>query len=120
LLLDLESIRNPVQIVPSRVLDRIGVLDLEIDDLFICPDHVRKEAEVKNTARKSTPTPKQSEFAISLAVYIQTIIGPCSLCCHEEEEQEQVSNEDENDFNWTGRVHKTFRLAVATPSIVDP
>jgi hypothetical protein len=73
--LDLKNIRNPVQIVPSRVLDRIGVPDFEIDDSFIYPDHMRKEAEAKDAARKRTPTPKPSEFAISLAAYIQTVIG---------------------------------------------
>jgi hypothetical protein len=66
-LLDLENIRNPVQIVPSRVLDRIGVPDFEIDDSLIYLDHMRKEAEAKDAARKRTPTPKPSEFAINWA-----------------------------------------------------
>jgi hypothetical protein len=66
-MLDLENIRNPVQIVPSRVLDRIGVSDFEIDDWFISLDHMRKEAKMKDAARKRTPTPKPGELAISLA-----------------------------------------------------
>jgi hypothetical protein len=60
-LLDLENIRSPVQIVPSRVLDQINVSDFEIGDSFIYPDHMRKEVQVKD-AHKLTPTPKLSEF----------------------------------------------------------
>jgi RNA polymerase subunit RPABC4/transcription elongation factor Spt4 len=47
---------------------------------------MRKEAEAKDAVRKRTPTPKPSEFAISLAAYIQTITEMCPLCGHEEEE----------------------------------
>jgi hypothetical protein len=105
-LLDLENIRNPVQIAPSRVLDRIGVSDFEIDDSFIYPDHMGKKAEAKGAARKCTPTPKPSEFAMSVAAYIQIVIGTCPLCDHEEEEQ--VSNEEESDSNSTDPPHVTF------------
>jgi hypothetical protein len=42
-LLDLENIRNPVQIVPRRVLDRIGVPNFEIGNSFIHPDQMRKK-----------------------------------------------------------------------------
>jgi hypothetical protein len=107
-LLDLENIRNPVQIVLSRALDRSGVSDFEIDDSFIYPDHMRKEAEVKVAARKRAPTPKPSEFAISLAAYIQTITGTCPPCAHDEDEQ--VSNEEESDSNSTDPVRLTFGL----------
>jgi hypothetical protein len=64
-LLDLETIKNPVLIVPSRVLDRIGAPNLEIDDSFVYPDHMSKEVRVEDAARKRAPTPKPSEFAIS-------------------------------------------------------
>jgi hypothetical protein len=94
-LLDLETIRNPVQIVPSRVLDRISAPDFEIDDSFIYPDHMRKETEVKDAARKRTPTLKPNEFVINLEAYSQVITGTCPLCGHEEEEQ--ISNEEEKD-----------------------
>jgi hypothetical protein len=96
-LLDLENIRNPVQIVPNRVLDGIGVPDFEIDESFIDLDHMRKEAEAKDTSRKRTPSPKPSEFATSLAAYIQRGTGTCPLCGHEEEGQ--VSNEGESNSN---------------------
>jgi hypothetical protein len=61
------NIRTPVQIVPSRALDRIGVSDFEIDDSVIYPDHMSKEAEAKDAACKRTPIPKPGEFPISLA-----------------------------------------------------
>jgi hypothetical protein len=117
-LLDLENTKNPVQIVPSRVLDRIGVPDFEIDDSFIYRDHVTKEAEAKDAARKRTPTPKPSEFAIGFAAYIQTVTGTCPLCGHEEEEQ--VSKEAESDSNETDPVQVTFGLTFVTLSIADP
>jgi hypothetical protein len=44
-LLDFENIRTPVQIVLGRILDQIDVPDFEIDESFIFPDHMRKEAE---------------------------------------------------------------------------
>jgi hypothetical protein len=96
-LFDLENIRNPVQIVPSRALDRMGAPDFEIDDSFIYPDHMRKEAEVKNVAHKRKPTPKPRESAISVYAYIQTITGTCPLCSYKEEKQ--VSNEEEFGSN---------------------
>jgi hypothetical protein len=96
-LLDLEKIRFLVRIVPSKILDRIGVPDFEIDDSFIYPDHMRKEAEVKDVTRKRLRTPKPSEFAISLAANIHTITGACPLCGHEEEEQ--VRKDEESDSN---------------------
>jgi hypothetical protein len=117
-LLDLENIRNTVQIVPSRVLDRIGLPDSEIDDSFTYPGHMRKDAEAMDAARKCTPTPKPSEFAISLAAYIQTKTVTCPLCGYEEEDQ--VSNEKESDSNETDLIHITFRLAFMTLSIADP
>jgi hypothetical protein len=47
---------------------------------------MRKEAEAKDTDRKGTPTHKPSKFTISLAAYIQTVIGTCPLCGQKEEE----------------------------------
>jgi hypothetical protein len=96
-LLDLENIRNPVQIVPSGVLDQIGISDFEIDDSFIYLDHIRKEAEAKDAARKRTPTPKPSEFVISQAAYIQIVTRTCPIRGHKKENQ--VSNEEESDSN---------------------
>jgi hypothetical protein len=117
-LLDLENIRNPVQIIPSRVLDRSGFPDFEIDESFIYPDYMRNEAEVKDAASQHTLIPKLSEFAISLAAYIQTITGTCPLCDHEEEEK--VINEEESGSNSIDLVHVTFPLAFVTFSIADP
>jgi hypothetical protein len=74
-LLDLENIRNPVPIVPSGILDRTGVSDFEIDDSFIYPDHMRKEAEAQDAARKRPATPEPGEVAKGLAAYIQTVTG---------------------------------------------
>jgi hypothetical protein len=79
---------------------------------------MRKEAEAKDAARKRTPTPKPSEFAISLTTYIQTVTGTCPLCGCEEEEQ--VSNEEESDSKSTDPVHVTFGLTFVTLSIADP
>jgi hypothetical protein len=79
---------------------------------------MRRDTEVKDAARKRTPTPKPSEFATSLGAYIQTISGTCLLCGHEEEEQ--VSNEEESESNQIDPVHVTFRLAVVALSIADP
>jgi hypothetical protein len=80
--------------------------------------HRNPEAEAKDAARKRTPTPKPSEFAISLAAYIQTIIRTCPFCGHEEEEQ--ISNEEENDSNSADPVHVNFGLTFVTLSIADP
>jgi hypothetical protein len=96
-LIDRGDIRNPVQIEPSRVLTRIAVPDVELDDPFIYPDQMRKEFEGMNTVRKYAPTPKSSDFAISLAAYIQAPSRTYLLCGREEEEE--VSNEEENDAN---------------------
>jgi hypothetical protein len=117
-LLNLNNIRNPVQIVPSRVLDRISVPDFEINESFIYLDYMRKEAEVKDAASQRTPIPKPSEFAISFAAYTQAITGICPLCGHEEEDQ--ATNEEESGSNSTDPVHVTFRLVFVTFSIADP
>jgi hypothetical protein len=61
-------------------MNRIGALGFETNDSFIYSDHLRKETEEKDAARRRTPTPKQGEFAISLAAYIQTVTGTCPLC----------------------------------------
>jgi RNA polymerase subunit RPABC4/transcription elongation factor Spt4 len=58
---------------------------------------MRKEPEAKDVARKCTPIPKPSEFAISLAAYVQTETGMCPLCGHEEEAQ--VNNKQESYSN---------------------
>jgi hypothetical protein len=94
-LLDLDDIRNLVQIDPSRVLARIALPDSEFDESFIYPAEMRKDAERMNAARKRAPTPKPSDFAISVAAYIQAAAGTCPLCGHEEEEE--LSNEEESD-----------------------
>jgi hypothetical protein len=87
-LLDLDDIRNPVQIDPSRVLARIALPDSEFDESFISPAEMRKDAEGMNAARKRSPAPKPSDFAISLAAYIQAAVGTCPFCGHEEEESD--------------------------------
>jgi hypothetical protein len=65
------GIRNPVQTDPSRALDLISVPDFELDDSLIYPDQMTKESPARNSLRKREPTPKPSEFAISLAAYIR-------------------------------------------------
>jgi hypothetical protein len=52
-LVDLDDIRNPVQIDPSRVLARIALPDSEFDGSFIDPAEMRKDAEGMNAARKT-------------------------------------------------------------------
>jgi hypothetical protein len=79
---------------------------------------MRKKAEVKDAARKRTPTPKWTEFAVSLVAYIHTVTGTCPLCGHEEEEQ--VSNEEESEANQTDPVHVTFGLTFVRLLIVNP
>jgi hypothetical protein len=58
---------------------------------------MRKEAEVKDSACKCMPTPKPSEFAISLTAYIQTTTWMRPPYGHKGEEQ--VSNKEQNDSN---------------------
>jgi hypothetical protein len=94
---DLDNIRNPVQIDPSRVLDRISVPDSEPDDSFIDPDQMTKKGPARDAPRKREPTPKPSGFAISLAAYIQAPAGTCPLYGHREEQE--VNNKEESDFN---------------------
>jgi hypothetical protein len=100
-LLDLNDIRNPVQIEPSRVLGRFAVPELELDDAFIYPDEMQKEVEGMNATRKRAATPKPSDFAISLAAYIQAAAGTCPLCGHEEED---AGSEEESDSNETNPI----------------
>jgi hypothetical protein len=115
---DLENVRPPVQIFLSRVLDRIAFPDFEIDESFINPDHMRKEAKVKDPAGKCMLTPKASEYPINSAAHIQTRTGTCPLCGHEEEKR--VSHEEKSEANETDPVRVTFRLAFVTFSIADP
>jgi hypothetical protein len=96
-LLDLDNIRNPVRIDPSRLLDRISVPYFELDDTFIYPDQMTKENPPINGPRKREPIPRLSEFAISSAAYNQATAGTCPLCSHSEEEK--VSKGEESDSN---------------------
>jgi hypothetical protein len=41
---DLDDIRNPVQIPPSRVLAQIALPDSEFDDSFISPAYIQAAA----------------------------------------------------------------------------
>jgi hypothetical protein len=65
-LLDLDDIRNPVQLDTDRVLARIAVPCFELDGSFIYPDQMGKGAEGKNAARKLVRVPKSSELDIRL------------------------------------------------------
>jgi hypothetical protein len=114
-LLDLDDIRNPVEIDPTRVLTRIALLDSEFDDSFIYPVKMRKNAEGMNAARKLAPAPKPSDFAISLAACIQVAAGTCPLCGHEEEEE--FSNEKESDASKKHPLLIIFRSAFVMYSI---
>jgi hypothetical protein len=76
------------------------------------------EADAKNAARKRTPTPKPSEFAISLAACIQTVTGTHLLCDHQEEGQ--VGNGEKSDYNQTDPIHVTFGFTFVTLSFADP
>lgn len=81
--LDLDRIRNFVQIDPNINLARIMVPSFELDGSFIDPIQMRNEFEGKNAA----PVPKPSEFAIIRAAYIQAAAEARPLCGHEKEDR---------------------------------
>jgi hypothetical protein len=108
-LFDLDDIRNPVQIDPSRALNRILVLDFDLHDFFPRPDERTKESPFMNAPGKHEPTPTPSWFDISLAAYIQVTGGACPLGGHDEEEE--VSNEEDSNSNSANPFLFIFRWA---------
>jgi hypothetical protein len=73
---------------------------------------MRKDVKGMNAARKRAPTPKPSDFATSLAPYIQAAAGTCPLCGHEEEEE--LGSEEESDADYTDPPLIIFRSAFVT------
>jgi hypothetical protein len=76
-----------------------------------------KENPARNAPRKREPAPKSSDFAITLAAYIQATAWTCPLCGNSEEEE--VNPEEESDSNQTNHLLFTFRFAIVTLSVGD-
>jgi hypothetical protein len=60
-LLDLDNIRNPVQIGPRGVLGRISVPGFELDDSFIYPGQMTKESPARNPRANANQLPNLAD-----------------------------------------------------------
>jgi hypothetical protein len=64
------------------------------DDVFVEPERLHHCHVQETQSDERAPSPKPTEFAISLMVYVDATIWKCPLLGHEDDDGS--SNEDEN------------------------
>jgi hypothetical protein len=96
-LLKPENLLGPVGVNGTRVLERIEVLELSIDKVFMYPETLDLSTRPVRQTRRRAPVPGPTSFAVSLAADIEKVTGICPLCGHDDDAEVNDDEEDEID-----------------------
>jgi hypothetical protein len=88
-----------VTVDPTTVLECTDVPELPFDDAFLYPKQVGPERLQQSERRRGHRIPGPTELAINLTAYLDSTIGKCPPCGHEEDEETSDKEEESNDEN---------------------
>jgi hypothetical protein len=92
-----ENLLGPVKINGTKVLERIEVPELPVDEAFMYPETIDLPALPGIPTRRRAPVPGPTSFAVSRAAYIRKVTGTCPLCGHDDDTEVSDDEEDEID-----------------------
>jgi hypothetical protein len=92
-----ENLLGPVGVNRTRVLERIEVPELPVDEAFMYPEIINLPTRPGIPTRRRGPVPGPTSFAVSLAAYIEKVPGTCPLCGHDNDTELSDDEEDEID-----------------------
>jgi hypothetical protein len=92
-----ENLLGPVGVNVTRVLERIEVPELPVDEAFMYPETIDLPTRPGIPTRRRAPVPGPTSFAVSLAAYIEKVTGTCLLCGHDDDAEVNDDEEDEVD-----------------------
>jgi hypothetical protein len=81
----------------TRLLERIEVPELSVDETFMCLETIDLPTRPGIPTPQQAPVPRPTSFAVSLAAYIEKITGTCPLCGHDYDAEVSDDEEDEID-----------------------
>jgi hypothetical protein len=95
--LKLENLLGTVGVNGTRVLERIEVPELPVDEAFTYPETIDLPTPPGIPTPRRAPVPGPTSFAVSFAAYIEKVTGTCPLCGHDDDAEVSDNEEDEID-----------------------
>jgi hypothetical protein len=95
--LDSDNLLGPLTVDPTPILDRLNVLEPPFNDGFGYLDQLDPQRLQLTAQGRRQRIPGPAQFAINLMLYVDTTVGKCPLCGHEEGEQSSDEEEETTD-----------------------
>jgi hypothetical protein len=92
-LLKQENLLRRIRVDATKILDRIEVSELSIDEALMDAERIALPESATDPTRRRVPFLVLTAFVISLAAYTEKVTGTCPLCAHGEDVE--VSDEEE-------------------------
>jgi hypothetical protein len=92
-----ENLLGPVGVNETRVLERIEVPELSVDEAFMYRETIDLPTRPGIPTRRRAPVPGPTSFVVSLAAYIEKITETCHLCGRDDDVEVSDDEEDEID-----------------------
>jgi hypothetical protein len=92
-----ENLLGPVGVNGTRVLERIEVLELPVDEAFMYPEIIDLPTRPEISTCRQAPVPGPTSFAVSRAACTEKVTGTCPLCGHDDDAGVSDDEEDEID-----------------------
>jgi hypothetical protein len=92
-----KNLLDPVGVNGTRVLERIEVPELPVDEAFMYPETINFLTRPGIPTRRRAPFPGPTSCAVSLTAYIEKVTGTCHLCSHDDDVEVSDDEEDEID-----------------------
>jgi hypothetical protein len=92
-----DNLPGPVGVNGTRVLERVEVPELPVDQAFMYPESIDLPTRPGIPTRRQAPVPGPTSFAVCLAAYIEKVTGTCPLCDHDDDAE--VSDDDEEEID---------------------
>jgi hypothetical protein len=92
-----ENLLSPVGVDGTRILERIEVPELQIDEALMHPERIDLPKRPGTPTRRRVPVPGPTVFAISIAADVEKVTGTCPLCRHDADSEANDDEEEESD-----------------------
>jgi hypothetical protein len=102
-----ENLLSSVGVNGTRILERIEVPELPVDEAFMYPETINLSTQPGIPTRRRAPVPGPTSFAVILAAYIEKVTGTFPLCGHDDDAE--VSDDEED------QIDSTFAVTIIWP-----
>jgi hypothetical protein len=92
-----KNLLGPVGVNGTRVLERIKVPELPVDESFMYPETIDLATRPGIPTRRRAPVPGPTSLVASLATYTEKVTRSCPLCGHDDDAEVSNGEEDEID-----------------------